>query len=148
MSVKYFFAISAILFWIMFNGSMINTADENIIGAPKMWNDFWLKCKYLTYLNLLSIKLSLFQLITKAKEKDVAPNLSDLIKLVEWFMASFLYCSQNSYRSSNYRGSNSCIAVAIVVAFSFLKTIAKSKEKLIDNYRESNSCRFFNFLRR
>jgi hypothetical protein len=54
-------------------------------------------------------------------------------------MASFLYCFQYSYRSSNYCDSNSCRS------FTLLKALAKSNGNLIaiafnsekENYRDS-----------
>ena len=63
--------------------------------------------------------------------------LSLLTSFVDWFMAYFLYCSPYSYRSSNYRDSDSCHS------FSILRVIAKSKQKLFaswksDNYRKEN----------
>ena len=46
------------------------------------------------------------------------------ISFVDWLMASFLYCSPYSYRSSNYRDSDSCRS------FRLLKAIAKTNGNL------------------
>ena len=62
-------------------------------------------------------------------------------------MASFLYCSPYSYRSSNYHDSNSCRF------FSLLKAIANSDEKHIrmsktKNYYYCDSRKSDNYIER
>ena len=54
---------------------------------------------------LLPIQLSLFRLNCDSKVVALNPFASFF---VDWFIASFLYCFQYSYRSSNYCDSNSC----------------------------------------
>ena len=102
------------------------TVDVNIIGAPKMRNNFWYPIK-IPYCNighslLLTIQLSLFQLCN-IKSCRSQPLCFIFIGFVDSLITSFLYCFPYSYRSSNYRDSYCCRL------FRLLKALAKSNGK-------------------
>ena len=95
------------------------TADENIIGAPKIYK----------YLLVFSHNTGLFSIashlvIALPTLQQLKLSLIFCIGFVDWFMASSMYCSPYSYPSSNYCNSN-CFR-----SFTLLKALAKSNINL------------------
>ena len=105
------------------------TVHENIIGAPKMRNIFGTMsiCTFL-YCSPFSFHFSNFAIAKVVALNIFATFLYWFCTLICGFFSVLLYAeliSLNSYRTSNFRNSNS------FRSFSILKAIFKSEGKLI-----------------
>ena len=131
------------IFW---QGSL----DENNKGTPKIRNNFWWIINFLNFFNIAIAILDFSLLLPKycfsnfTLAKYVTLNLLAFFifcfDFVYSFMASFLYCSQNSYRSSNYyeRATTITLERAIKkISKNWNEKLGKKRLRVIDIFTRS-----------
>ena len=103
---------------------------EILLVTPKCEIIFGTLSKY-ELLLMLPIKFLIFQLCNSKKRRAF---LHFSIGYVDWFMASFLYCSLYNYRTTNYRCSYSWKTISSKKAINNWKqrTDIKNKAKKIN----------------